>query len=170
VHGTLTGVPEPRLRSPVARAVVPVLAGMAVIAAVFGVLWLTAVAITHHARDVQTRPGSDLFVVGRVDRLVDSVSANGPILLPDLVGPAGRRPVGLAHEGTTDFDGWRVFSLRPAGNAADCLVALDRTTKQLTDCNGRVYSPSELPPADRVEVLVNRDNGTLSLDLNPGSS
>jgi hypothetical protein len=102
-----------------------------------------------------------------VDKLADSVVRNGPILFPNLVGPAGRRPVGLAHEGPTDFDGWTVFSLRPAGNPADCLVSLDRRTKQLEDCNGRIYQAADLPPADRVQVIVDRDKGTLTLDLQP---
>ena len=161
---------EPRLRSPVARAVVPVLAGILVILAVFGVLWLAAVLITRHSDQVQPRSGATVFEVGRVDKLADSVKQFGPILFPNLVGPAGKRPVGVAHEGTNDFDGWLVFSLRPAGNAADCLVALDRTTKDLVDCQGRTFAPGELPPADRVEVQVDRDKGTLSLDLQSESA
>ncbi len=160
---------ESRLRSPVARAVVPVLAGLGVIAALFGVLWIVAVVITSNADTVQPRSGSQVFAVGRVDRLADSVAASGPILFPDLVGPAGQRPVGLAHDGTTDFDGWRVFSLRPTGNAADCLVQLDRQTKKLVDCDGRSYAVDQLPPADRVRVIVDRDDGTLTLDLQPDS-
>ncbi len=158
---------EPRLRSPVARAVVPVLGGMAVIAALFGILWLAAVVITRNADDVQNRSGSDVFEVGRVDKLADSVARNGPILFPNLVGPAGKRPVGLAHAGPTDFDGWMVFSLRPAGNPASCLVSLDRRTKQLEDCHGRIYQATDLPAADRVQVIIDRDKGTLTLDLQP---
>jgi hypothetical protein len=156
---------EVRLRSPVARAVVPVLAGLLVILAVFGVLWIAAVVITRNSDHVPPRSDATVFEVGRVDKLADSVAEFGPILFPNLVGPAGKRPVGLAHEGTNDFDGWLVFSLRPAGNAPECLVSLDRTTKELVDCNGRTFTPSELPPADRVEVLVDRQKGKLSLDL-----
>ena len=62
-----------------------------------------------------------------------------------------------------------MFSLRPAGNATDCLVALDRTTKQLIDCKGTVFDPARLPDAERVVVLIDKD-GTLSLDLQPGTS
>jgi hypothetical protein len=158
---------EPRLRSPLARAVVPVLAGLAVIAALFGILWLIAVVVTRGADEHNRRVGADVFEVGRVDRLADSVAKNGPILFPNLAGPAGQRPVGLDHERTTDFDGWRVFSLRPAGNGPDCLVSLDRATKELGDCNGQVYAVADLPPAERVEIVIDRD-GTLTLDLQPG--
>ena len=121
---------EARLRSPVGRAVVPVLVGLGVIAAVFGLLWLIAVVVTHNANESNRRVGADVFEVGRVDRLADSVTRNGPILFPNLVGPAGQRPVGLAHDGASDFEGWRVFSLRPSGNAPDCLVQVDRQTKR----------------------------------------
>jgi len=161
---------EPRLRSPVARAVVPVLAGLLVILGVFGVLWMAAVLITRSSDNVQPRSGATVFEVGRVDRLADSVKEFGPILFPNLVGPAGKRPVGLAHDGSNDFDGWRVFSLRPEGNAADCLVSLDRTSKDLVDCTGRIFPASELPPADRVEVQIDREKGKLSLDLQSDKS
>jgi len=159
-------VVEARLRSPVGRAVVPVVIGLAVIAAVFGLLWLIAVVVTHNANDSNRRAGADVFEVGRVDRLADSVAGNGPILFPNLVGPAGQRPVGLAHEGASDFEGWRVFSLRPSGNGPDCLVQVDRETKQLEDCQGTVYDPAQLPDAERVVIHIDED-GTLSLDLQP---
>ena len=157
---------EPRLRSPVARAVVPVTAGLAVLALLFGFLWLIAVVVTRNADEADRRIGADVFEVGRVDRLADSVERNGPILLPNLSGPAGERPVGLVHDGATDFEGWRVFSLRPAGNAPDCLVSLERSTKQLMDCAGEEFTPDQLPDAERVVVLID-DDGTLTLDLQP---
>jgi hypothetical protein len=162
-----SGAGGPRLRSPFARAVVPVLAGLAVLAVLFGLLWLIAAVVTRNADQHDRRVGADVFEVGRVDRLADSVARDGPILFPNLAGEAGRRPVGLDHEGPTDFDGWRVFSLRPVGAPASCLVSLDRTTKELTDCNGQTYTVDQLPPAERVEVVVDRDDGTLTLDLQP---
>ena len=119
-----------------ARAVVPVLAGLAVLALLFGFLWLIAVVVTRNADDADRRIGADVFEVGRVDRLADSVEASGPILFPNLSGPAGERPVGLVHDGATDFEGWRVFSLLPTANASGCLVSLDRETKELVDCAG----------------------------------
>jgi hypothetical protein len=154
------------MRSPVARAVVPVLAGLAVLIAVFGLLWLIAVVVTRNADETDRRIGADVFEVGRVDRLADSVARDGPILFPNLAGPAGRRPVGLTHDGPNDFEGWRVFSLRPAGEEPSCLVSVDRTTKELQDCHGRVVSVGLLPPAERVEIVIDPD-GTLTLDLQP---
>jgi hypothetical protein len=146
--------------------VVPVLAGLAVLALLFGFLWLIAVVVTRNADEADRRIGADVFEVGRVDRLADSVERNGPILFPNLSGPAGERPVGLVHDGVTDFEGWRVFSLQPAHSAADCLVSLDRESKELVDCAGEVFTPGELPDAERVVVLID-DDGTLTLDLQP---
>ena len=159
---------DPRLRSPVARAVVPVLGGLAVLAAVFGLLWIIAAVVSRNADQKDARIGADVFEVGRVDRLADSIDRDGPILFPNLIGPAGERPVGLVHVGPTDFEGWRVFSLLPAGNAADCLIRIDRETKQLEDCTGRPFDAADLPDAERVEVLIAAD-GTLTLDLQPTS-
>ena len=61
-----------------------------------------------------------------------------------------------------------MFSLRPAGDAPDCLIQVDRQTKQLEDCQGTVFDPAQLPDAERVVVLIDKD-GTLSLDLQPGT-
>jgi len=157
-----------RLRTPAGRAIVPVLIGLGVIVAVFGLLWLIAVVVTHNANQTNRRVGADVFEVGRVDHLADSVTRDGPILFPNLVGPAGKRPVGLTHDGPSDFEGWRVFSLRPTGNAADCLVQVDRQTKQLEDCRGTVWDPAQLPAAERVDILIAKD-GTLTLDLQPAT-
>ena len=148
---------------------VPVLAGLTVLAALFGLLWLIAVVVSGNADQKDARIGADVFEVGRVDRLADSVERNGPILFPNLIGPAGERPVGLTHDGPTDFEGWRVFSLRPVGNAGDCLVRINRTTKVLEDCTGHPYEAADLPDAERVVVLIAED-GTLTLDLQPGTS
>ena len=124
---------------------VPVLAGLAVLAALFGLLWLMAVFVTRNADDADRRIGADVFEVGRVDRLADSVERDGPLLFPNLIGPAGERPVGLVHDGSTDFEGWRVFSLQPPGNTSDCLVQVDRSTKELEDCDGRIVDVAHAP-------------------------
>jgi hypothetical protein len=115
-------MPLPTLRSPVARAVVPVLAGMAFIALLFGILWLAAVILSRNADDLDVRLGDEVFEVGRIDRLANEIEERGPLLFPGLVGPAGERPVGLDHTGDNDVEGWRVFHLQPAGAPAGCLV------------------------------------------------
>jgi hypothetical protein len=158
-------MPLPTLRSPVARAVVPVVAGMMFIALLFGILWLAAVILSRNADDLDVRLGDDVFEVGRVDRLADEIEQRGPLLFPGLVGPAGERPVGLDHAGGNDAEGWRVFDLRPAGAPAGCLVTQDEATGALADCDGRTVDAADLPAAGDVIVVIDADSGELSLDL-----
>ena len=57
-----------------------------------------------------------------------------------------------------------MFSLRPPATPGR-LVCWTRT-KQLVDCAGEVFTPDQLPDAERVVVLID-DDGTLTLDLQP---
>jgi hypothetical protein len=155
----------PPLRSPVARAVVPIVAGVVFLALLFGILWIAAVILSRNADDLDVRLGDDVFAVGRIDRLADEIAERGPLLFPGLVGPAGERPVGLDHTEGNDAQGWRVFSLVPPGAPADCLVSQDPTTGALADCEGRSVAVADLPTPDDVVVIIDADTGQLVLDL-----
>ena len=155
-------VPRPKTR--LAQAAAPVLAGIGVIAVIGLALWGVAAVASGNADKV--RLGAPTFQVGRADRLADTVTKGGPLLFPGLVGPAGRRPVGLDHRGGNDADGWRVFSLVPRGSAADCLVTQDPRTKLLTECAGHVVDVADLPDAPGVTVTVTA-KGVVVLDLTP---
>ncbi len=158
-------MPPPPLRSPVSRAVVPVVAGAAFIALLLGVLWIAALILSRNADDFDVRLGDDVFKVGRVDDVADEIEDRGPLLFPGLIGPAGRRPVGLNHDGVNDFQGWQVFSLRPRGAPASCLVSLDQETRTLTDCDGNPVVAADLPVPDDVLLVIEADSGRLTLDL-----
>jgi hypothetical protein len=158
-------MPTPELRSPVARAVVPVAAGAVFIAVLFGVLWVAAVILSRNADDLDVRLGDDVFTVGRVDDLADEIEESGPLLFPGLVGPAGRRPVGLDHTGGNDFAGWRVFSLVPRGAPQSCVVSQNDETGTLADCDGRPVDVDDLPPAQDVQLIIEADSGRVVLDL-----
>jgi hypothetical protein len=155
----------PTLRSPVARAVVPIAAGVVFIALLFGVLWVAAVILSRNADDLDVRLGDDVFEVGRIDRLADEIADRGPLLFPGLVGPAGDRPVGLDHAGGNDRRGWRVFGLVPPGAPPGCLVTQDSATGALADCEGRPVDVDDLPTQDDVVVVIEADTGQLVLDL-----
>ena len=54
-----------RLNSPFARAVLPIVGGIAFFAALFGVTWLMATYVTNNTK-VTTATGDRTFVVGEV--------------------------------------------------------------------------------------------------------
>src|SRR6187551_2358431 len=87
---------KPRLRSPFARAVVPVLGGIAFFAAMFGIVWLIAVAVSGNGENVKI--GDTEFDVARVDYTVQRIERDGPLLFPDLKGTQGEQAVFLDHD------------------------------------------------------------------------
>jgi hypothetical protein len=152
----------PRPRSRLAQAVVPVALGLAVIVVIGLALWGVAAIASGHADKVKL--GAPTFPVGRVDHLADTVAKNGPLLFPGLVGPAGKRPVGLDHTATDDAAGWRAFSLIPRGADPTCLVTQPKRDAQLVDCHGQAVKTSDLPDAAGVTVTITA-KGVLVLDL-----
>ncbi|MFM9226217.1 MAG: hypothetical protein ACKOQ1_06270, partial [Actinomycetota bacterium] len=73
----------PRLRCPLARAVVPVLGGIAFFAVFFLGLWVVATTINDRA-DPGSRIANSVFEVGKVDDIAQAVAEGGPLLFPDL--------------------------------------------------------------------------------------
>ena len=73
---------RPTLRSPVTRAVAPIVGGILFFAALFGVTWLMAEFATNRA-EVQVQTGDRTFVVGNVEDIAEAVATEGPILYPD---------------------------------------------------------------------------------------
>ncbi|MGD9703021.1 MAG: hypothetical protein AB7Q42_15125 [Acidimicrobiia bacterium] len=150
----------PALRSPLARAVVPVLAGIAFFAVLAGILYAAAVFMSRNPQD--TRLGDPTFAVGRVDRVAESIEENGPQLFPDLKSPEGERSIVVAHQGADDLSGWRVYRPFPADRAETCFADQSVGTAQFTDCEGRVVDVSQLALADDVQVVI-EDQETLVL-------
>jgi hypothetical protein len=79
----------PTLRSPLARATVPILAGIAFFAALGGITWIMATFATDRA-EVSVDAGNRTFVVGNVSDIAESIRENGPVLFPDLRDASGR--------------------------------------------------------------------------------
>lgn len=157
-----------RLRSPVARAVVPVLTGLAFLAVLGLVLWGAAVVVSRNADRTDIHLGSDEFVLRSLDAKADLIARDGPLLFPGLVGPAERQPIGVWHDGDAVSSGWRVFSLLPSGASGTCVLELDRRDRtQLVDpCTDARY-PSDGSTLPLVPSHVDLD-GNLVVDLTPG--
>ena len=121
----------PRLRSPLARAVVPVLGGIAFFALFFLGLWVAATIINDRA-DPSSVIANKVFEVGKVDTIAKSVAEDGPLLFPDLKSPDGVRSIVLDHTGQDPASGWQLYYGYPADRDATCLVTHekgDRTFK-----------------------------------------
>lgn len=157
--------PRPRvqLRSPLARAVVPVVAGLGFFTLVFLALWGAASLISRNPERI-TNLGDKIFEVGAVQRVAASVEANGPILYPDLRDPDGTRSIVLDHEGNQPAVGWRVFYAWPADRDSVCIAKQVEGTKAFTDCEGRTIDIEDLARPTDVRPLV-ENKKTLYIDL-----
>jgi hypothetical protein len=151
------------LRSPVARAVAPILGGILFFAALFGVTWLMADVATNRA-ERQVKPGDRTFVVGDVEDIADAVKKDGPILYPDLRDAKGKRSIVIEHNGSDPAKGWQVYYAYPADRDETCLVTQIANTHTFTDCEGRTLAVEQLmPPIDVRPIVENKT--TLLIDL-----
>ena len=158
-------MPAPRFRfkSPVARAVVPVLGGIAFFGLLFGGLWIAASVSTNRA-DPVTEATQRTFKVGKVETLSKTVAEDGPILFPDLRSPDGVRSIVLDHSGTDPARGWQVYYGYPADRTAECLVTHTPGSREFVDCEGRTLGVDGLALPQNVRPIVeNRE--TLYVDL-----
>lgn len=133
----------PTLKSPAARALVPVLGGLAALVVIGFALWGAASYVSSNEKvQVSSQLSERYFRPGGVERLAKLIAEDGPLLFPSLVGDAGRKPIGVGHVGDDPLKGWRVFSLVPPGAPADCVLALDQETGRLgAPCAGQEYPP-----------------------------
>ena len=115
----------PELRTPLARAVVPVAAGIGFFVVVALVLWGIAAAISGNAgkggllTNDTFRPGSALAYAAKV-------AADGPILFPDLLGTDGDRTIVLDHTGDDPLSDWRT-STSPTRRIGPCRARSPRS-------------------------------------------
>jgi len=152
-------VSPPRLRSPIARAVVPVVGGVAVIGLIFFATWLVASRV-----DRPTALAPPTFSVGSVTARADSIAEDGPILLPGLNTTTGRHTVVLEHTGDDPTAGWKLFWGYPADREETCVVEQVRGTSDFTDCEGRRLDVADLAPAEGAIPIV-ENSKTLTIDL-----
>lgn len=159
-------VPLPRLRSPVARAVTPVAAGLVLIAALGLFTWLMAAYISSGDNaETSERLAPRTIELGRVENRAANVADDGPLLFPGLNTSVGERSIVLDHEGDDPASGWVVYYAHPADRPMSCAIEQIRGTDTFTDCDGRTVHVGELAPPDTGvrPVVINRER--LELDL-----
>jgi len=158
-------VPIPELRSPFARAVVPVLGGIVLFAAIGAVTWAIAAFISSGGSEATARLAPNTFEIGNVERLAEIVAQDGPLLFPELGTAIGTRSIVVDHTGDAPDDGWRVYWAYPADRDADCVVEQVPGTSDFIDCDGRTIDVSQLSPPDEGVFPTVRDRKTLIVDL-----
>jgi hypothetical protein len=155
----------PEFRSPVARAVMPVIGGALVFAAIGGFTWAIAAYISSGGTGTTDRLAPSVFTIGRVESLAESVAEDGPLLFPELGTAIGTRSIVVDHEGDVPADGWRVYWAYPADRDATCVVEQVVGTSDFVDCDGRTIDVTELSPPDAGVFPTVEDRTTLLIDL-----
>ena len=162
-HNEAVRVPE--LRSPLARAVVPVLAGAALIAVIGLFTWAVAVFVSRGDAATSERLAPSTFRLGSVESAAEEIRENGPLLIPGLNTTIGERSIVVNHTGSIDSQGWEIYWAYPADRSGSCLIESVRTTTKFVDCEGRTIDVTDLaPPTDDIRPVVENQR-TLILDL-----
>jgi hypothetical protein len=155
----------PQLRSPVARAVVPVLAGVALLAVLGAFTWGIAAFISRGGADTSERIAPSTFTVGNVEGLAETIEEDGPLFFPELGTAVGARSIVVDHTGAVAADGWRIYWAYPADRDAGCVVEQVVGTRSFTDCEGRTLDVTELAPPETGVFPRVEDRRVLVLDL-----
>jgi hypothetical protein len=157
-------VRPPRLRSPLTRAVVPVLGGAAVLALIFLGTWGIAAYISRGGADTTSRLAPPTFPMGDVQARAASIAEDGPIVLADLHTTRGDRSLVVDHEGDDATRGWKLYWGYAADADPSCPVTQVRGTSTFTDCDGRELDVTDLARPDGVFPVVENQQ-RLVIDL-----
>lgn len=152
------------LRSPLARAVAPVGAGLGFFLVLGLIMW--GIAALMSGEQTQTTTFTpDRLPVGNVVRWAESIDADGPVIFPGLGTTSGERTLVLDHEGTNPERGWVVYYAHPADRDGTCAVEQVTSTDQFVDCEGRTISVTDLAPPANGEYPIIEDRTMLFIDL-----
>lgn len=153
------------LKSPLSRAIVPVLGGILLLAAMALFLWGIAAYLSRDGTEASERLAPTRFEVSSVESAAGTVEESGPILFPGLATTTGERTIVLHHEGADPTMGWSVFYAFPAGEDPSCTVEQVRGTRRFVDCHGTTIDVTDLaPPPPGVNPVV-ESRRTLYIDL-----
>jgi hypothetical protein len=155
----------PTLRSPLARATLPVFGGIAVLTLIGLFTWAMAAYISGGGGEGSERLAPSTFTVGNVEGLSETVAEHGPLFFPELGTAVGTRSIVIDHSGDVPADNWRVFWAYPADRDPTCVVEQIPDTATFVDCDGRTIDVSQLAPPDEGVFPVVQDRETLVIDL-----
>jgi hypothetical protein len=156
---------QPRLRSPIARAVVPVLGGLALLALIGLFTWGIAAFISRGDATGTERLAPSTFRLGRVEDVAEEIAEDGPLLIPGLNTTVGERSIVVNHAGGDPTRGWEVYYAHPADRAPTCVVAQERGTAAFVDCDGRTIDVTDLAVPDPGVRPIVENRRTLIIDL-----
>jgi hypothetical protein len=152
------------LRSPLARAVAPVLGGLLVLGLIALSTWAVAWFISRGGADTTSRFAPATFSAGSAEDRADSIAEDGPILFPGLETISGERTLVLDHGGEDPFQGWRLYWAYPADRDASCHVRQVERTATFVDCADRELDVSELArPTERIFVTIEDEQVVIDL-------
>jgi hypothetical protein len=146
------------------RAVIPVLGGIGVLAAIFAATFGIAAWISRGGAETSPRLAPEMLPVGPVERVAESIADGGPILFPGLDTTTGERTLILDHDGDDPTRGWRVYLAYPAAADPSCVVTQVRATSRFIDCDGDELDVTELArPTDACPIVENREQLSIGL-------
>jgi len=161
----------PKRRSLLVRTVGPVVAGIAAIAAIGGLLWGVAVYATDRQRDdsrAGTRIGDDAFEV-QYDELLRRIERDdAPVLFPDLL-VGGHLHIYVNHIGTSPQEGWFAFEAKREGADPTCTLEWKRAEDHFLDpCTQQTFPPDGTGLRQFPTEIT--EDGDLVVRLRPGRS
>ena len=146
------------------RAVLPVLGGIALLAAIFSTTFGIAAWISRGGAETTPRLAPKTLPVGRAETIAETIVETGPILFPGLNTTTGQRTLILDHQGEDPTRGWRLYLAHPADADASCAVEQIRATSRFTDCNGTELDVTALArPGDACPIVENRQRISIGL-------
>jgi len=149
-------------RSPLQRALIPVLGGLGFFALLGLATWGIAAVLANNPQRVNETLAATTFEVGTTSSMASIIAESGPLIFPDLMRAGGTRTVVLDHTGTEDRLGWQAYYAYPADRDLSCKVTQIHGTRTFKDCNGRTIEVEQLAPPVGVVVAV---GDTVIIDL-----
>lgn len=156
-------VRRPVPRTPLQRALYPVLGGIGFFLVLALATWIAAAILSRNPDQISENLAATTFEVGSTESLSSIIADEGPLIFPDLVRSGGVRTVVLDHTGDDPAVGWVVYYAYPTDRDLDCKVTQVKRTRTFTDCEGRTLDVEDLAPPTGVFPIVSGE--TIIIDL-----